>query len=143
MLAGQLALIAAALFAGAALFINVAEQPARMKLDDRALLIEWKASYDRAAVMQASLAIVGFLLGTLAWWQTGGWLWLIGAAVLLANWPYTLICIMPMNRRLKAIEPASANVETRALIEKWNVLHTGRTALGLAAVALLLWASTR
>ena len=65
MLAGQLALIVAALFAGAALFVNVAEQPARLKLDDRALLIEWKASYDRAAVMQASLAIVGFLLGTL------------------------------------------------------------------------------
>ena len=141
MLAGQLALIAAALFAGAALFVNVAEQPARLKLDDRAMLIEWKASYDRAAVMQASLAIVGFLLGTLAWWQTGLWLWLIGALVLLANWPYTLLCIMPVNRTLKAIDPANADAQTRTLIEKWNGLHAGRTALGFASVAILLWAS--
>jgi uncharacterized membrane protein len=141
MLAGQLALIAAALFAGAALFVNVAEQPAQLKLDDRAMLIEWKASYDRAAVMQASLAIVGFLLGTLAWWQTGLWLWLIGALVLLANWPYTLLCIMPVNRTLKAIDPANADAQTRTLIEKWNGLHAGRTALGFASAAILLWAS--
>ncbi|MET0669006.1 MAG: DUF1772 domain-containing protein [Xanthobacteraceae bacterium] len=141
MLAGQLALIAAALFVGAALFVNVAEQPARLKLDDRAMLIEWKASYDRAAVMQASLAIVGFPLGTLAWWQTGLWLWLIGALVLLANWPYTLLCIMPVNRTLKAIDPANADAQTRTLIEKWNGLHAGRTALGFASAAILLWAS--
>jgi Domain of unknown function (DUF1772) len=134
-------LIVAALFAGAALFVNVAEQPARLTLDDRALLIEWKASYDRAAVMQASLAIVGFLLGTLAWWQIGGLLWLVGALVLLANWPYTLLCIMPVNRTLKAVDPASAGAQTRTLIEKWNRLHAGRTALGFASVAILLWAS--
>jgi len=71
MFAGQLALIVAALFAGAALFVNIAEHPARLKLDDRAMLIEWKASYDRAAMKQASLAIVGCLLGVLAWWQSG------------------------------------------------------------------------
>ena len=53
-------------------------------------------------MMQASLAIVGFLLGVAAWWQTGGWLWLIGAIVLVANWPYTLLVIMPTNHKLKA-----------------------------------------
>ena len=143
MLTGQLALTVAALFAGAALFVNVAEHPARLKLDDRAALIEWKASYERAAVMQASLAIVGFLLGALACWQTGRWLWLIGALVLLANWPYTLLCILPTNRALKAADPAIAGPQTRALIERWNRLHAGRTALGLAATLIFLWASLR
>jgi hypothetical protein len=143
MLTGQLALTVAALFAGAALFVNVAEHPARLKLDDRAALIEWKASYERAAVMQASLAIVGFLLGALACWQTGRWLWLIGALVLLANWPYTLLCILPTNRALKAADPAIAGPQTRALIERWNRLHAGRTALGFAATLIFLWASIR
>ena len=67
MLAGHLALLIAALFAGAAVFVNWAEQPARLQLDDRALLAEWKTSYKRGFAMQAPLAILGFQLGLIAW----------------------------------------------------------------------------
>jgi hypothetical protein len=142
MLAGQLALIVAALFSGAAVYVNVAEQPARLRLDDRALLTQWKPAYKRGFAMQATLAIIGFLLGLLAWWQTGHWPWLLGAAILVANWPYTLLCIMPTNQKLMATEPASAGPEGRALIEKWAVLHAVRTMLGFAATLIFLWAST-
>jgi hypothetical protein len=141
MLAGQLALIAAAVFAGAALIISVAEQPARLALDDRALLAEWKPSYERAQAMQAPLAIVGFLLGMLAWWQTRDWRWAVGAAAMIANWPYSLLCILPLNNQIKAIKPADADSRTRALIRKWGTLHTGRTALGIFATVAFLWAS--
>ena len=91
--------------------------------------------------MQAPLAIIGFLAGMLAWWQTGNWLWIIGALLLVANWPYTLIVIMPVNRKLMATELSSASLETRNLIRHWARLHAARTGLGAAATLVFLWAS--
>ncbi len=102
MLAGQVALALAAVFAGAALYVNLAEQPARLTLDDRALLAEWKPSYDKGKTMQASLALLATLVGLFAAYESGRGLWLLGAALMLASWPYTLIVIMPTNRALHA-----------------------------------------
>jgi hypothetical protein len=141
MLVGQFALIVAALFAGAALYINIAEQPARLRLDDRGLLIQWKLAYKRGFGMQASLAVMGFVFGLLTWWQTGHLAWLLGAVVLIANWPYTLLGIMPTNNKLMATDPAAAGPQSRALIQKWNRLHAVRTTLGFIATTIFLWAS--
>jgi hypothetical protein len=136
MLFGPLALAVASAFAGAAIYINVAEQPARLALDDRALLAQWKRSYERGLVMQGSLAIVGFLLGLAAWRQAGDWRWALGAVVLVANWPYTFLAVLPTNKRLTGI--AEAGGESRSLVERWGRLHAVRSALGLSAALIFL-----
>jgi hypothetical protein len=140
MFAGQLALVTAAIFTGAALYVSVVEHPARMALDDRAMLTEWKPAYKRGFAMRASLAMLGFLLGAWAWYETGRGLWMTGALALLANWPYTLIFILPTNNRLLATPPAAANAESRALIRRWAALHAVRTALGAVATVFFLFA---
>jgi len=138
---GLLALVVAAVFAGAAIYINVAEHPARLGLPVAALLTQWKPSYARGFAMQASLAVLGGVLGALAWWETGDGLWLAGAVVLVANWPYTLFVIMPTNRRLIATAPDAADATTRSLLERWGRLHAVRSVLGAMATVLFLVAA--
>ena len=140
MLLGLLALVAAAIFTGAAFYVNVAEQLARLTLDDRALLTEWQPAYKRGAAMQAPLALIGFLLGMLAWWQAAHPGFLIGAIAMIAPWPWTLIVIKPVNDALLATELDRAGPPTRALIVKWGTIHAVRTALGALAAIAFLWA---
>jgi hypothetical protein len=136
---GLLALATATAFVGAAVYINVAEQPARLALDESAMLAQWRGSYERAAIMQAALALVSGVLGIIAFAYDKDWRWLLGAFVILAAWPWTLLIITPVNRRLKAADLAQA--ETRGLVERWGRLHAVRSALGLAATLFYLWAA--
>ena len=137
---GLLALIASAIFAGAAFYVNFAEQPARLTLDDSALLTEWKPSYKRGATMQAPLALIGFVLGVAAWWQTSHVAFLLGAIAIIAPWPWTLIVIKPVNDALLATEPDKAGPPTRTLVVKWGGVHAVRTVMGALATAAFFWA---
>lgn len=139
MIYGHLALVVAALFTGAAFYINAVEQPARLALDDGAALRQWKPSYKRGFAMQATLALIGAVLGAVAFSRDGDWHWLAGGVLMLANWPYTFIGIMPTNRRLLAT--AEADAETRRLITNWGQLHMVRTGLGALATLVFLWAA--
>jgi hypothetical protein len=134
MMLGLFALVIAAIFTGGAAYILVAEQPARLMLDDKALLIQWKPSYKRGFAMQAPLALLGFVCGLAAWYRENDFSFLIGALLMLANWPWTLIVIMPINNKLMRMEPVSGNSEARALIVKWSKLHAVRALLGAGAV---------
>jgi hypothetical protein len=141
MLIGLLALTVAAAFSGAAIYVSVAEQPARLRLDDKALLQEWQPSYKRGAAMQASIAMVACVLGLIAGWQTGGFTFLAGAVLIILPWPWTLIVMMPTNRVLEAMDANAGNPQARSLIIKWGNLHLVRTALGMLATLSFLWGS--
>jgi hypothetical protein len=139
MIFGDLALISASAFSGAALYINVAEQPARLRLDDQALLSEWKASYKRGFAMQAPLAFVGCIFGIIGWWHARELGFLVGAVLMVANGPWTFLGIMPTNNKLMATDTVNTTLQTRSLIVKWGTLHAVRSALGLLATMAFLW----
>lgn len=134
------ALIAATLFAGAALYISIVEHPARLALADGPLLAQWQPSYKRALPIQSGLALLGGAAGLLAWYSSSDWKWLAGSASLLTNWPYTLIAIMPVNKRLMSMEPSHAGVESRKLLVLWGTLHNVRSLLGALATLFFAWA---
>ena len=133
------AALSAALFAGAAIYINVAEHPARMGLDTRSAAMQWAPSYKRATWMQAPLAIVSFLAGVGAWLLGGGLLWLIAALFIGAVVPITFIVIMPTNHQLLAADRDLSSAETRQLLDRWGKLHGVRSVASGIATLLMLW----
>jgi Domain of unknown function (DUF1772) len=138
---GLIALVLAAIFFGAAIYINVAEHPARLKLAVGATLEQWGPSYKRGFAMQASLAVASSLFGFVAWWMSANPLWAIGSVIILINWPYTLLVIMPVNHRLEATPIAEASPETKALLVHWGRLHAGRSGLSFIATLIFLAAA--
>jgi hypothetical protein len=133
-----IATFAAAMFAGAALYINVAEHPARMTLETKFAAAQWAPSYRRATWMQAPLALLSLVAGLGSWWMGGGFGWAIAALLVGAVVPFTFIGIMPTNRSLLAPGRDLGATETRALLEHWAKLHAVRTMLSVAATILYI-----
>jgi Domain of unknown function (DUF1772) len=132
------ATFAAALFAGAGLYINVAEHPARMTLDTRSAAAQWASSYRRATWMQAPLALLSLVAGVASSLPGGGPGWAIAGLLIGAVVPFTFIGIMPTNNALLATGRDLGSAETRTLLEHWAKLHMVRTTLSLAATILYL-----
>jgi len=127
------------LFAGAAIYITLVEHPARLECGTELAATEFGPSYRRAAVMQASLAGVGLLGAFLAWTQGRGLLVLLGGLLLGLVIPFTLLVILPTNKRL--LDPGLDRnaTETAVLLARWGRLHAVRSLLGGIAFVVLVW----
>jgi hypothetical protein len=135
---GGLALAATGLFAGAALYVTLVEHPARMACGPMMAVAQFRRSYPRGAALQAPLAILAGLAGAGAWLAGAGLAWLAAGVLQALVVPYTLLVVMPVNRRLldPALEPDTP--EAVRLLHRWAALHLVRTIAGLVALALML-----
>ena len=133
-----IATLCCTLFAGAAIYINLVEHPARMSCDTKTAASVWAPSYKRATNLQAQLAIISFIAGSVSWILGGGVMWLVGAVLIGLVVPFTFLAIMPTNNQLLAAGRDLASAETRTLLEKWNRLHAVRSALSLLASIIFL-----
>lgn len=133
------AILSCAIFAGAAIYINAAEHPARLECGTELAVRVFGPSYRRAAVMQASLALVATFSGTAVAIGSGNPLWYLGAALIFFVVPFTFIAVMPTNRRLLDPTRDHGTQETDALLRKWGRLHAMRSLTSTAAAIVYIY----
>ena len=138
----SVAILASGLFAGAALYITFVEHPARMQCGTTIALTQFAPSYKRATIMQASLAALGTIAAIAAWLQGAPAPWLTGGLLLGAVIPFTLIVILPTNKRLLDSSLDNASELAEQPLQRWAKLYAVRSALSLVSFLALLFAAT-
>ena len=134
-----ISVLACALFTGASIYVNLVEHPARMQCGVEVAASEFPPSYRRGSVMQATLAALG-LLSSAAAWLAGETVWWLIAGVLLGSViPFTLIVILPTNKRLLSSTLDRRSVEAEHLLARWGALHAVRSVLSGLALLLFLY----
>lgn len=134
-----IAVLAASLYAGAALHISLVEHPARMHNSTELAAKEWAPSYRRSTILQAVLAAICVITSINAWLFDGAVLWATGAVLMFLVLPVSLILILPVNYKLTKPDRSLQTEDTRKLLVKWGYFHGLRTLLGLATAVLLTW----
>ena len=133
-----IAVLASGLFAGAAVYINLVEHPARVECGTELAVTEFGPSYHRATFMQVSLAVAGLIAGTGAWISGSGLGWLVGGELLGSVIPFTLLVIFPTNKRLLDPDLDRQSQLARDLLNRWACLHAVRSALSLGTFVLFV-----
>lgn len=137
-----LATLCSTIFCGAAVYINIAEHPARIECGTQLAATVFGPSYRRAATMQASLALLATTAAIMTWFLGGTVLWLIGAVFIFLVIPFTLIVIMPTNKLLLSGDLDKNAKTTGDLLDKWGKLHAIRSVLSLLSSLLFLYLLT-
>ncbi len=132
------ATLAAGIFAGAAIYVSVVEHPARLSCGTEIAVREFAPSYKRGAIMQASLAIAGCVAGVIGGWSLNDTGSIVAALLLGIIVAFTLIVILPTNKRL--LDPAldASGAEAASLLRRWGRLHAVRSVLSVAAFLIFV-----
>jgi len=133
------ATLASGIFAGAAVYVSFVEQPARLSCGVELAVREWRPSYKRGTVMQAPLAVIGSLAALISWWLGRDLAWLLGGLLLLLIIPFTLVVIMPTNKRLESRELDLRSEEAGSLLRRWGRLHAVRSILSGVVFLIFLF----
>jgi hypothetical protein len=133
------AVLACALFAGAAIYITFIEHPARMQCGVEIAATEFAPSYRRATVMQATCAAVGLTSSVAAWLYGASFWWIVAGVLLGSVIPFTLIAILPTNKRLLSPTLDRRSAEAERLLTRWGRLHAVRSVLSGLALLLFLY----
>ena len=134
-----IAVLSCSLFTGAAVYVTFIEHPARMQCGVELAATEFAPSYRRATVMQAACAAVGQLASFAAWLAGSGFWWLVAGVLLGSVIPFTLIVILPTNKRLLSSELDRRSAEAERLLARWGRLHAVRSVLSGLALLLFLY----
>jgi hypothetical protein len=133
------ATLIAGLFAGGAMFITIVEHPARMSAGTEFAVREFRPSFRRAHLIMATLALLAFIFGVVAWLVGAGVVWLIGGLVMLANGPWTMVLIRPINKQLLDPDLDISSSRAASLIASWGRLHSVRSVFGCIGFLLFLF----
>jgi uncharacterized membrane protein len=131
-------ILSCGLFTGAAVYINLVEHPARMECGTELAATVFGPSYRRAAVIQISLAVISFIGSALTYLESANILWMVGGLIIVSVIPFTLIAIMPTNKKLLSPSLDTAVESTEELLSRWGKLHAVRSVLGVLALLIFL-----
>ena len=134
------AVLACTLFAGASIYINAVEHPARLSCGTEIAARQWAPSYKRATVMQVGLAVLAAIAGCVRGVHGGERIWFVAAALIFSVIPFTALVVLPTNNRLLERGRDLSSRETHQLLEQWGRLHAVRSVLSLAAAVLFIMA---
>jgi hypothetical protein len=100
---------------------------------------EFAPSYRRATVMQATCGALGLLSSVAAWLTGATFWWLVAGALLGSVIPFTLIVILPTNKKLLSPTLDRRSAEAERLLARWGRLHAVRSVLSGLALLLFLF----
>ncbi|CAF0927980.1 unnamed protein product [Brachionus calyciflorus] len=129
--------ISVSLFTGGAVYISLVEHPARLRAGTKTAIEQFRPSYKRAAKLQASLATLGFIGSTTKYYLNNDIKCLTSGLLILSVIPFTLLIIMPTNKKLLDENLDKNSNEAKLLLQQWGRLHWVRSILSIVSLILI------